>query len=154
MQPERLHSAKPTSDRESSDPSPNEGEIVQATGRPRVLIVEDELIIAWQLGEIARELGYEVCGMASDGETAQRLAGELAPDVILMDVRLRAGRDGIEVAAAIRAERAIPFVFCTAYADDPGTRRRLESVAAAVVPKPIRSEALRTALARALARSG
>jgi CheY-like chemotaxis protein len=122
-------------------------------GRPRVLIVDDELIIAWHLGEIMRELGYEVCGMASDGEAAYRLASELLPDLILMDVRLRAGRDGIEVAAAIRAERAVPFVFCTAYADDPGTLRRLEPVAAAIVAKPIRPETLQTALTRALASS-
>jgi CheY-like chemotaxis protein len=147
------HSADNTSDRESDGPSPEEAELVRVAGRLRVLIVEDELIIAWQLGEIMRELGHEVCGMASDGETAQRLAAELAPDLILMDVRLRAGRDGIETAAAIRAERTVPFVFCTAYADDPGTRRRLESVADAVVSKPIRAETLQAALTRALSRS-
>jgi CheY-like chemotaxis protein len=123
-----------------------------ATARPRILIVEDELIIAWQLGEIIRDLGYEVCGTAADSAAAQRLAAELQPDAVLMDVRLRAGDDGGAAAAAIMAERPVPVLFCTAFADDPAIRRRLEPLAAAILAKPIRPDSLQTALERALGR--
>jgi two-component system, response regulator PdtaR len=120
--------------------------------RARVLVVEDELIIAWQLSETIQELGHEVCGMAADATEAAALATQLLPDLVLIDVRLRRGTDGIAAAAAIRAERPVPVVFCTAFAEDPSTRARLEAVGAAgVLAKPVRTEALRAAIERALA---
>jgi CheY-like chemotaxis protein len=120
--------------------------------RARVLIVEDELIIAWQLSEAVQELGHEVCGMAADATEAVALATQLLPDLVLIDVRLRRGTDGIAAAAAIRAERPVPIIFCTAFAEDPSTRARLTGVGAAgVLSKPIRAEALRPVIERALA---
>lgn len=135
-------------DPKSLDLSGGDGQLGGAPGR-RVLIVEDELIIAWELAEILQDLGYEVCGTAIDAEEAKRLVVELEPDLVLMDVRLRGNGDGITAAAAILAERPVPVVFCTAFAEDPTTRRRLESLATAVVAKPVRPDLLGRALARA-----
>jgi CheY-like chemotaxis protein len=115
------------------------------------MIVEDELIIAWQLSEAIQELGHEVCGMAADAAEAVALATQLLPDLVLIDVRLRRGTDGVAAAAAIRAERPVPIVFCTAFAEDPSTRARLEAVGAlGVLSKPINTEALRPLVERAL----
>jgi CheY-like chemotaxis protein len=130
------------------------GQSAPAAGPPRarVLVVEDELIIAWQLSEAIQELGHEVCGMAADAAEAVTLAAQFLPDLVLIDIRLRRGTDGVAAAAAIRAERPVPVVFCTAFAEDPSTRARLEAVGAlGVVSKPVRAEVLRPLLERALA---
>jgi CheY-like chemotaxis protein len=120
--------------------------------RPRVLIVEDELIIAWELGEMLAEFGYEVCGMAADAAEALRLALETSPDLVIMDVRLRYGEDGIAAAEGIRARRSVPIVFSTAYAEDPTMRSRMLAVDAAdILSKPIGPDAMRSAIAQALA---
>jgi CheY-like chemotaxis protein len=120
--------------------------------RARVLIVEDELIIAWELGEMLAELGYEVCGMAADTAEALRLALETAPDLVIMDVRLRHGDDGIAAAEAIRAQQPVPILFSTAYAEDPTMRARMQAAnAACILSKPIGPEAMRSAVAEALA---
>src|SRR3712207_526549 len=94
-----------------------------AARRLRVLVVEDELIVAWELGEAVAQLGHESLGVAVDGAEALEMAGSLRPDLVLMDVNLRGGDDGIAAAEAIRT--ALPparVVFVTAYADDPRAR--------------------------------
>lgn len=120
----------------------------------RVLIVEDEQIIAWLLAELVEGLGYEVCGSAADEDEAVRLARETRPDLILMDVRLRAAGDGVRAAEAIRAfQPAVPVVFCTAFAGDPATRARMQAAGAAeVLAKPIMTERLGPLLRRLLGR--
>jgi CheY-like chemotaxis protein len=122
----------------------------RASSRRRILIVEDEAIIAWQLEIVLQELGYEVAGTALDAVEAIRLAAESTPDAILMDVRLGYGEDGITAAAQILKMRPIPVVFCTAFADDPSTAARIEALGAAVLSKPIDSVALDALLGRAL----
>jgi CheY-like chemotaxis protein len=127
----------------------NTGPMPQRGGPLRVLVVEDELIIAWELAEILTRLGCEVCGTAADAAQAVRLADELAPDVVLMDVRLRGKRNGIEAAEVIRARQAVGLVFCTAYAEDPASRERMLAAGAlAILTKPIQPGALEEALAR------
>lgn len=120
------------------------------TRRARVLIVEDEMIIAWLLTELVEGLGYEVCGGAADEGEAVRVAGSTRPDLILMDMRLRG--DGVRAAEAIRGELPeVPVVFCTAYAADPATRARMEAAGAAgILPKPILTEQLGPMLGRLL----
>lgn len=116
--------------------------------RLRALIVEDELIIAWELTEILAGLGCEVCGTAAEAGQAVRLAGQLEPDLVLMDVRLRGKADGIEAAEAIRARQPVALLFCTAYAEDPSTRARMKALGAvAILTKPIEPGALEEALA-------
>lgn len=120
-------------------------------GRPRILVVEDELIIAWQLSLMVEDLGYEVCGTAADEPEAVRLALEAWPDVVLMDVQLARDGDGIRAAATIRAALRLPVVFCTAYAADPSSRARMAAAGAAgVLSKPVLPAALGGAIATAL----
>lgn len=82
----------------------------------RILVVEDEAIIRADLRSKVERLGYEVCGMAFSGEDAIRKADDTAPDLILMDVRLRGNMTGLEAALQIRKRRNVPVIYITAYA--------------------------------------
>ena len=118
---------------------------------PRVLIVEDELLVAWHLESRAREQNFEVSGLVPDGEGAVEQAIDLEVDLVLMDVRLAGRFDGIEAARRIREQRNIPIVFVTAHGDT-ATRAHIERVVpgAPVLSKPITAERLREALATAI----
>jgi len=90
---------------------------------PSVMIVEDEQIIALELGFCLRELGFEVPEPIASGEQALERVRELRPDLILMDIRLAGELDGIETARQIRASQDVPIVFLTAHSD-PATLER------------------------------
>ena len=82
----------------------------------RVLIVEDELLVAWHLELLAREQDLDVCGLVPDGDGAIEQAIDLDVDLILMDIRLAGRMDGIEAARRIRDQRNTPIIFITATA--------------------------------------
>lgn len=82
-----------------------------------ILIVEDEKILAADLENKLRQLGYRVDGIAASGEEAVQLARERAPSLVLMDVRLSGTMDGVEAARQIQANTHIPIVYLTAYSD-------------------------------------
>jgi len=86
--------------------------------RSRILIVEDELIVAEDLRMTLTTLGYDVIGISPTGEHALELAAEQRPDVVLMDIMLAGELDGIATAAKIRAQYDIPVIYVTAYADE------------------------------------
>ena len=94
----------------------------------RILIVEDESIVAFDIATRLRRLGHEVIGTARSGETAFQLAIEHKPDLVLMDVRIDGDEDGIDLAKRIRETHDIPIVFLTAYAD-PATLERTRAAA-------------------------
>lgn len=83
----------------------------------KVLIVEDELIIAEDLKDILQSLGYEVCGLAISAREALTLIEEHAPDLALLDIQLKGGRDGVDLARDIRDQFKLAFVFLTSHAD-------------------------------------
>jgi DNA-binding response OmpR family regulator len=114
----------------------------------RVLIVEDELLVAWHLESLAREQNLEVCGLVPDGQGAVEQAIDLDVDLVLMDVRLAGRMDGIEAGRQIRAQRNIPIIFVTAHGD-AATRAHIERVlpGAPVLAKPITADRLRAAVA-------
>jgi signal transduction histidine kinase len=85
--------------------------------RPSVVIVDDEQIVALDIRRTLERLGYAVPAMAADGEEAVRVAGELRPDLVLMDIRLRGTMDGIEAAGRISTQYGVPVVFLTAFSD-------------------------------------
>jgi two-component system, cell cycle sensor histidine kinase and response regulator CckA len=87
--------------------------------KARILVVEDESIVQLDLQMRLRRLGHSVVGFASRGEEAVAKAVDLAPDLVLMDVRLEGAMNGVEAARRIRAERQIPIIFVTAFADSP-----------------------------------
>ncbi|NDC82194.1 hybrid sensor histidine kinase/response regulator [bacterium] len=83
----------------------------------RVLIVEDEAIVAKDLEFRLIDMGYEIVGSASTGSDAVQLATECHPDIILMDIHLRGSMDGIETARIIKETLDLPVVYLTAFAD-------------------------------------
>lgn len=83
----------------------------------RILIVEDEQIVAADLEGKLKRMGHRVVGMASSGEEAIALAGRLGPDLVLMDVRLHGEMDGAEAAQGIQRTAGTPIIFITAYAE-------------------------------------
>ncbi len=90
--------------------------------KKRILIVEDQGITAMDEAHIMRDLGYEVTGMVMTGEAAVEQAGKDRPDVVLMDVMLPGGIDGVEAATKIRESYQIPVVFVTAYGDKKSSK--------------------------------
>ncbi len=99
----------------------------RGSDRPlRVLIVEDEVILAMELEGMLLGLGYDVVGVAASGPEAVSTAAEQHPDVVLMDIRLAGGTDGVEAAIKIRERWDIPSIFTTAYTDS-GTQERAAS---------------------------
>jgi CheY-like chemotaxis protein len=116
---------------------------------PRILIVEDELFVAWHLEAIVHDLQFEVSGIVSNGEEAIEKASEA--DVILMDVNLGSRMDGVEAARWIRRKRQGAIVFVTAYGDEKTIERIKAAVPGApIVVKPVAPETLRSAILSAL----
>jgi CheY-like chemotaxis protein len=114
----------------------------------RILIVEDEFFIALDIQAILEADGHSVVGVAVSAEEAVESAQALLPDVVLMDVRLARGSDGVEAARKIRAQLNIKSVFVTANIDS-GTRERAASAdPIGFVEKPVTTERLRQALSR------
>ncbi|HEY7639077.1 MAG TPA: ATP-binding protein [Steroidobacteraceae bacterium] len=116
----------------------------------RIMIVEDERLLALDLAETLDELGYTVAGMASRGDEAIELARQLHPQLILMDVGLDGDLDGIAAAETIRDEHDVPVVFLTAYSDDDTLRRARSSEPAAYLVKPFKPPDLRCVIEIAL----
>ena len=83
----------------------------------RILIIEDEQIVAQDLQNLLRRLGYQPVGSTNNGPDAIRLAAETQPDLILMDVKLDGTMDGVEASIEIAKERAVPIVYLTAYSN-------------------------------------
>jgi PAS domain S-box-containing protein len=118
--------------------------------QPRILIVEDQKIVAADLESTLRRLGYSVVGTASSGEEAIRKASELEPSIVLMDIRLRGDMDGIEAARSVRARQDVPIVYLTAYADDETIVRARETAPFGYLVKPFNERELRGAIEVAL----
>src|SRR5262249_8758210 len=127
----------------SHDHSPGEGEGAGAKGRSsrrpplaRVLVVEDQALIALALAADLVALDCEVIARATSGEAAVELARRHSPDLVVMDVRLAGCMDGVDAAALIKAECASRIVFVTAYSDGPD-RERMEALRpVAILSKP------------------
>ncbi len=92
--------------------------VATATGKPRVLIVEDEGIVALDLRQRLIRLGYEVPETVASGERAIQAATRHAPDVVLMDIHLQGKMDGIEAAKHIVESLHLPVIYLTAYSEE------------------------------------
>lgn len=113
----------------------------------RVVIVEDEFFIALDLQAILEADGHQVLAVATSAQEAVQAAQNLLPDVVLMDVRLARGSDGVDAAREIRARFDIGSIFVTANAD-AGTKLRAASAhPIGFLEKPVTPLSLRQALA-------
>ena len=98
--------------------------IQRSPAQPRALIVDDEYLFALSLAADMQALGFASCDLAANGQDAFLQAMENTPDIVLMDVNLEGGREGIEAARWLREVCDIPIVFITAHTD-PDTVERI-----------------------------
>ena len=122
----------------------------QGTQR-RVLVAEDEALIRLDLVEMLSEEGYQVVGEASDGEEAVKLAEELRPDLVILDVKMPR-KDGIEAASAIAGNRIAPVVILTAFSQRELVERARDAGAMAYLVKPFAKHDLVPAIELAVSR--
>jgi two-component system, response regulator PdtaR len=115
------------------------GTTIEAEGAPgealRVLVAEDEALIRMDLVEMLREEGYDVVGEAGDGDEAVRLARELRPGLVMMDIKMP-GTDGLEAARTIAGERIAPVVMLTAFSQRELVEQARDAGAMAYLVKP------------------
>ena len=118
----------------------------------KILIVEDESIIAEDISDSLISLGYRITGMVYSGEEAIEAAAKCRPDLVLMDVNLQGEIDGITAAAEIRSRFQIPVVYLTAYADENTLRRVNATKPFGYIVKPFEEKNLHTTIQLALHR--
>ncbi|HEY7874988.1 MAG TPA: response regulator [Actinomycetota bacterium] len=118
---------------------------------PKVLIAEDEAIIRLDLKEMLEEEGLDVVGEASDGEAAIRLARELDPDLVIMDIKMP-GMDGLAAAEHIVSEDLGAVLILTAFSQRDLVQRAAEAGAMAYLVKPFQKSDLMPAIEIAIAR--
>ncbi len=119
----------------------------------RILIVEDEMIIAANLSLQLTNLGYEVCGIIPRGEEALLNIRENPPDIILMDIQLKGEMDGIEVIRSMQREVNIAVIYLTANADDAHFSRAKETHPYAFISKPFKKLDLQRAIELTISQS-
>lgn len=112
----------------------------------KILVVEDEIIVARTISSQLHQLGYMVTGTASSGKVAIAKASETKPDLVLMDIILKGEMDGITTASYIREYLDIPVIFLTAYGDDNTIERAKITQPFGYVVKPFTSKDLRIAI--------
>lgn len=128
----------------------DEDRLRSGTARNRIMILEDDAIVAFALENILSEAGYDVVGVCARGEDATAAAERQRPDLVIADVRLAGTMDGIAAVAAIRARMALRVIFLTAHTD-PGTRERMLGQAPdEILAKPSPDALLLAAIAAAL----
>ena len=111
-----------------------------------ILLVEDDGIVAEDLKETVSQLGYHVVGIASEGVQAVRLAEELQPQLIVMDVGLRGEVDGIQAARMIQERSHIPVIFLTGHRDAATLQRAVSTGPLGYIVKPFQEVELRCAI--------
>ncbi|MBE9164251.1 MULTISPECIES: bifunctional diguanylate cyclase/phosphodiesterase [Microcoleaceae] len=118
----------------------------------KILIVEDESIIAEDISDSLISLGYRITDIVYSGEEAIQSATESRPDLVLMDVNLQGEIDGITAAEVIRSRLAIPVIYLTAYADENTLRRVNSTKPFGYIVKPFEEKNLHTTIQIALHR--
>ena len=116
----------------------------------RILIVEDEAIVARDIAQQLTLLGYKPVAQTPRGEQALVLADQLRPDLVLMDIQLAGEMDGVAAAQAIRERFAIPVVFLTAFVGDATLERAKVTEPFGYIIKPFQDRELRTVIEMAL----
>jgi CheY-like chemotaxis protein len=116
----------------------------------KILIVDDEAVIALRLQKRLAEMGYEVPEIAFSGEEVVEKAGRLKPDLILMDVMMPGKLDGIDAAKKIKAEFNIPVVFLTAFSEDHIVEKAKLAEPFGYILKPFQDREIKAAIEVAL----
>jgi len=112
----------------------------------KVLIVEDEVIVAMSIERTLSTFGYDVVGLSTTPGDAIRIAGELLPDLVLMDINLESDIDGIDAAEKIAQMSDIPVVYLTSYTNEETLRRAIGTNPYGYLTKPVRPKELYTTI--------
>ena len=115
-----------------------------------ILVVEDEMVVAMDLGNRLRKLGFDVCDVVPSGGEALLAVEQSSPDLVLMDIMLKGDMDGIEAAREIKARLKIPVLYLTAYTDDETLERAKMTEPAGYISKPFKEEDLHSNIEMAL----
>ena len=114
----------------------------------KVLIVEDELMIAEHFKIIVENLGYSVCGIAMTADEAVRLAREEKPALVFMDMRLAGLKDGVDAAMEIHRNKPVPTIYITGSREPETIERIYTNHPSGILIKPVLEEQLKTALTK------
>ena len=120
----------------------------------RVLIVEDETIVALDIQDRLTELGYQVTGVADRGDAALALAATTGPKLVLMDIQLKGAMDGIATADEIRKRFRIPVIYMTAFSDDNTLQRAKITEPFGYIIKPFEDREIQSTIEMALYKHG
>lgn len=112
----------------------------------RILIIEDEWLIAEDLKLVLQRLGHEVIGIVMSGEDGIIVTGDERPDLIFMDVQLEGDIDGIEAALCIRQKHNMPIIYCTANTDDSTVLKMATTSPKGLVMKPFSNRDIERAI--------
>ncbi len=118
--------------------------------KAKILIVEDESIIAKDIQSSLKGLGYDVTAIVNSGDKAIKELEENRPDLVLMDIMLKGTMTGIEVAKEVKERFSLPVVFLTAYADDTTLNKAKITEPYGYIIKPYREKELHTTIEMAL----
>ncbi len=114
--------------------------------KPRILIVENELVVALDVKACLNDIGCDVAGIATTGEDAVRYAFDRGPDLILMDISLDGEMDGISAAGMIKRRLDMPIIYMTANADNATVERARETAPHGYLNKPVSKRDLFTSI--------
>ncbi|GAP93655.1 hybrid sensor histidine kinase/response regulator [Leptolyngbya sp. NIES-2104] len=118
----------------------------------RILIVEDESVVAWHVQEALHTLGHQVVAIANSARQAIQIATNQRPDLVLMDICLQGKNDGVSAAEYLYLKLNLPVVYLTAHADEYTLRRATETSPFGYVVKPFQEAVLQSAIQVALRR--
>lgn len=112
----------------------------------KILIVEDESIVAMDLSMRLQKEGYEVIGIAPSGDDAVALFTEQKPDLVLMDINIKGPKDGIETAKKLKQLQDVPLIFLTAFSQSEYINRAKAVNPSAYLVKPFNNDSLHTSI--------
>jgi len=126
------------------------GDVRNETSPARLLIVEDDVLLASSLEELLSDAGFEVVGIAGSAATAVSLGGERHPQLALIDIRLVGPIDGIELACQLREQFQIPAIFLSGLTDPETKERALLAKPLGFLRKPYRASQVYNLIQRSL----
>ena len=118
----------------------------------RILVVEDESIVAFNLQQRLSMLGYDVPAIAVSGQESIDVVSQMQPDLVLMDIHIQGDMDGIEVAAKLRETHAVPVIYLTAYSEDSTLDRARKTQPYGYLLKPFSERELHATIQMAFER--
>lgn len=118
----------------------------------RILVVEDESIVAFNLQQRLAQLGYDVPAIAVSGQESFEMVAETLPDLVLMDIHIQGDMDGIDVAARLQETHAIPVIYLTAYSEDSTLERARKTRPYGYLLKPFSERELHATIQMAFER--